>query len=87
MKVTVVSCCRCNSPISGGHSIITLEAGNLSKTRDDPIDLCSDCCADFVEWLRGSRKFELSSSEATTTAGKEKVSGTVVDILSPSPPN
>jgi hypothetical protein len=51
MRVTVISCCRCKSPISGGRSIITFEAGELSRTRDDPIDLCSDCCAEFVDWL------------------------------------
>jgi hypothetical protein len=39
-------------------------AGDLVKTRDDPIDLCSDCCAEFVDWLRGTSKFELAGSEA-----------------------
>ena len=62
MRVTAISCCRCKTPIAGGHSLITFEAGALSRTRDDPIDLCSDCCADFVNWLRGSSKFELTSS-------------------------
>jgi hypothetical protein len=60
-----IACDKCATPISGGHSIILFVAGDLSKTQDDAIDLCSDCCVEFVDWLKGSSKFELTASEAT----------------------
>jgi hypothetical protein len=68
MRHCTISCDRCSSPISGGHSILEVKAGELSKTRDDQIDLCSSCCAEFVDWLRGTSKFELWASDATATA-------------------
>jgi hypothetical protein len=61
VRVTTISCCRCKSPIAGGHSIITFEAGDLTKTRDDPIDLCSDCSNEFIDFLKAA-PFKLVSS-------------------------
>ncbi len=69
MRVTVISCDRCNAAIDGNHSVVAIDlvAGELKTRRDEPrIELCSSCGSDLLGWLKPS-KFELSSSEATAT--------------------
>ena len=56
MKTTSIQCDRCGSPITGGHSIIEVKAGNLTRLHSDPIDLCSECCERFNEWLKGGHE-------------------------------
>jgi hypothetical protein len=62
-----IRCDKCLSAIAGGNSIIEVKAGDLVRQLDQPMDLCSECCAEFLDWLRSS-KFELTTSEAEALA-------------------
>jgi hypothetical protein len=68
MRTTTIACDRCSTEITGGHSIVEVKHGDLVRQFDQPLDLCQQCCSEFLEWLRGSHKFELAASEATASA-------------------
>jgi hypothetical protein len=63
-RIVLIACDKCSTPISGGHAVIQFVAGELATTRDDPLDLCSTCANEFVDWLK-PRRFELETAGTT----------------------
>ena len=57
-RTTQIHCNRCGATILGGHSILRVEAGDLAnRLEGEPfVDLCEDCCARFLDWLRSGRQ-------------------------------
>ena len=52
-RVTTIHCSRCGSTILGGHSILTVTAGELANRVEEPyFDLCQTCTDRFLDWLR-----------------------------------
>jgi hypothetical protein len=57
MRTTVIHCCRCRCTIMGGHSILEVKAGDLANRVEEPyFDLCAECAARFLDWLRSGRQ-------------------------------
>jgi hypothetical protein len=56
MRTTTIHCDRCGSTIMGGHSVLTIMAGELATRHGDPLDLCGDCCQRFEDWVQGPRQ-------------------------------
>jgi hypothetical protein len=52
VRHTTIRCDRCSTPISGGHSIVEVKAGDLVKQLDQPIDLCSTFSGQFLDFLK-----------------------------------
>ena len=74
MRQTTILCDKCSTTITGGHSIMTITfiAGELTKTRDDPLDLCQSCASELIGWLKADagvrdQGFALESSDHVTT--------------------
>jgi hypothetical protein len=67
-KIVTVKCNRCGEIITSNFSVLKFVAGEMYAQHDEDLDLCSSCSSEFLDWLKSSSKFGLSSSEATTTA-------------------
>jgi hypothetical protein len=77
MRHCTISCDRCSSPISGGHSILEVKHGDLVKQFDQPLDLCAACSGDLMDFLRPPEPFKLESS--TDGAGSDlRISGRAI---------
>jgi hypothetical protein len=50
MRVTTVGCDRCGRPVDGDPTVI--EFLGALKSAVGRADSCSDCAAEFLEWLR-----------------------------------
>jgi hypothetical protein len=58
MKQITVMCDRCGAVILENRSIVKIEAGNLGRQHDEPLDLCGTCQERFTDWLRSGRQNE-----------------------------
>jgi len=66
MRTTKIHCSSCGSTILGCHSIITVEAGDPTRQRTEPIDLWRDCSDRFGDWLCGAHQTAVNGSVAST---------------------
>jgi hypothetical protein len=55
MRTTVVHCDRCRGEITEGMTVLTIEAGSLRNRLHNPVDLCSVCAAELIEWITPPR--------------------------------
>jgi hypothetical protein len=52
MRNVSILCDRCGQIVLEHGSLLTIEAKGDLKTPVDRVDLCGDCAAAFVNWLR-----------------------------------
>jgi hypothetical protein len=51
MKDTIAICDRCSVRITEAGSVLTVEAGELTRRLHQPIDLFRECAGKLLEWL------------------------------------
>jgi hypothetical protein len=56
MRTTQIHCNRCGATCTGGHSILTVTAGELANRVEEPyFDLCAGCADRFLDFLRSGQ--------------------------------
>jgi hypothetical protein len=56
VRQTAFVCDRCGNAILENRSTLEVKAGGLGSRHDEPLDLCQECQAGFIDWLRGGRQ-------------------------------
>jgi hypothetical protein len=71
MRILQVHCNRCGATCMGGHSMLRVEAGNLAnQIEGEPyVDLCRECCSQFLDWLRSGARNGQHAVGAVPAAG------------------